>query len=100
MDIRSLMGGNAWEQYCHDDIGVNMVNGVVVSDEEFHQHCRMLQWQQEEEEARMAKLVTCSECGENRQENQGQWKPWVDGVGNPTYVFLCNKCNRSVKDEG
>lgn len=47
----------------------------------------------------MAKLATCSECGENRQEQDGQWKPWVDGVGNPIYVFICNKCNRSVKDE-
>lgn len=50
MDIRSLMGGNAWEQYCHDDVGVNMVNGIHVSDEEFEQHCKMLQWRQEEEE--------------------------------------------------
>lgn len=48
MDIRSLMGGNAYEHYCHPD--ANMVSGKAVSDEEFEAACSKLQREQEEAE--------------------------------------------------
>lgn len=38
------------------------------------------------------KLATCSICGENRQEGKGQWVPTCDVLGNPLYLFVCDKC--------
>lgn len=48
MDIRSLMGGNAYEHYCHPD--ANMVDGVIVPDSTFRIECTRLQQVQLDEE--------------------------------------------------